>query len=449
MNERPEALIVSGDLIQGVKQGTADFAKAMRDQYAVAFDLITRLCDEFLGEDRSKVVLVPGNHDVCWNSSKLAMETISADKYPSNLRQALAERDGKFRWSWDELALYHVPNAAIYEQRLAGYWDAVEEFYRDVKLPLQLDRQRGFNLFELFDGRMLVAGFESTHRNDHLRYEAELATGVVSRCAMAIRKAGLQPSLLAAVWHHSVQGAPNKEDYLNIEVIRQMAGLGFQLGFHGHQHLAESTDLSVSIGGGSTMCLVSAGSLCAGWNDLPRGTDRQYNIVRIAPGFEEGTLHVREMAEGSQFVPRTRGRFLEGMVPLNWSPRVNVVGQSVAFNESKLRELATNADEMNRRGKTFSEIDSLLALRPEPKTFPRKALLQALRIAERWSALWNYFWPSDDIDEVLMCAEAAYQMSDIAKLDAVLISGKLPSAYREDFETRRNLLKLREGHNAV
>ncbi|MDC7743411.1 metallophosphoesterase family protein [Rhizobium binxianense] len=445
LNERPDALIVSGDLVQGVRVGQRDFEREMRDQYDVAFDLIGRLCDELLGGDRSKVVVVPGNHDVCWNTSVGAMETVANNSYPQNLRHALGERDGAYRWSWDEQRLYHVSSQPKYELRLACYWDAVENFYRGVGLLLPIDRTRGYHFFQLFKGRMLVAAFESTHRNDHLRYESELMTGVVSRCAMEFRRMGLNPSLLAAVWHHSLQGAPSKEDYLNIETIRQMAGLGFQLGFHGHQHLAESTDLSVSIAGGSTMCLVSAGSLCASWHDLPRGTDRQYNIVRIEPNFERGTLHVREMAEGSQFVPCSRGRFLWGMVPLAWSPRVNAVGGTAALADKELRDLTIEVEEANKKGQQSPATIELLQRQPGVKTYPRKVLLQALQLAENWQAIWEVYWPSDQVEEIVMAAEAAYQMSDLGKLDLVLASGKLPEIFRGDFGTRRNLLKMREG----
>ena len=30
------------------------------------------MCDRFLDGDRSRMVLVPGNHDICWNTSRLA-----------------------------------------------------------------------------------------------------------------------------------------------------------------------------------------------------------------------------------------------------------------------------------------------------------------------------------------------------------------------------------------
>jgi len=388
------------------------------------------------------VVIVPGNHDVCWSTSREALEPVAPNGFPKDLRRSLAERDGRFRWSWDEQRLYRVTDEAAYRRRLGSYWDAVESFYRDVDLPLPIDRERGFHLYRIFDDRMLVAGFESTHRNDHLRYEAELSTGVVSRCAMHLRKLGGKPPLLAAVWHHSVHGPPNKEDYLNIEGIREMAGLGFQIGFHGHQHLAESTDLSVSIGGGATMCVVSAGSLCASWRDLPRGTDRQYNIVRFDPSLASGTLHIREMAEGNQFTGRTRGRFIDGSVPLAWSSRTSAAGKSVQPDEKRLRELTIEVEEASRRSRTTTATKELLGLRPAPGTYPRAVLLRALQVSQAWPEILETFWPPSGAEEAVATAEAAFRSGDLERMEAVLARDELPLTFREDFEARRDLLKI-------
>ena len=57
----------------------------MKDQYAVANSFLTALCDRFLDGDRSRMVLIPGNHDICWNTSRLAMEQVPDAECPSNL----------------------------------------------------------------------------------------------------------------------------------------------------------------------------------------------------------------------------------------------------------------------------------------------------------------------------------------------------------------------------
>ena len=65
----PKAIVVSGDLIQGVPITTHDWKASLEDQYRVAEIFLADLCNRFLDGDRRAIVLVPGNHDVCWNTS--------------------------------------------------------------------------------------------------------------------------------------------------------------------------------------------------------------------------------------------------------------------------------------------------------------------------------------------------------------------------------------------
>ena len=441
-NEAPEALIVSGDLVQGAALGTSEFTREMKAQYEVAFDFIDRLCNEIVQGDRSKVVVVPGNHDVCWNTSLASMTLVAAEEYPDNLKQELARSRSPYRWSWKNQKLYRVTSEETYARRIDPYWEAVEGFYEGVDLPLPIDRRRGYHLFSLFAGRALVAGFESTHRNDHLRYEAELLTGVASRVALHLRNQGLAPDLLLAVWHHSVHGAPSQEDYLNIEAIKEMAGLGFQMGFHGHQHLAENTDLSVGVSGGASMCLVSGGSLCADWQDLPRGVNRQYNIVAFDQRLERGTLHVREMVEGNQFSAKSGGRFMGGSVPLAWSARDKTPGAKRPSDDA-IATLTVAVEEANRKRLPTPATLELMALRPARGTYPRVVALKGLQISSNWPEIIREFDPPSTADEAIAVAEAAFQSGDTDTLGRILNGEFLPVAVRGDFTTRLDYLKFR------
>ena len=152
----PSAIVVSGDLIQGAQIGAPSWQQSMKDQYAVADRFLTGLCERFLGGDRSRIVLIPGNHDVCWNTSRLAMERIPDPEYPKNIYGQLIKPDSVYRWSWSEQALFRIADTSAYEQRMGYYWDFVESFYKDVNLPMSLDRARGFQFFEFCDRRIGV-----------------------------------------------------------------------------------------------------------------------------------------------------------------------------------------------------------------------------------------------------------------------------------------------------
>jgi hypothetical protein len=225
----PDAIVVSGDLIQGARIGATNWQQSMKDQYEVASGFLTTLCNRFLDGDKSRMVLVPGNHDVCWNTSLSAMERVSAADYPKDVYSALVVPDSPFRWSWPEQALYRIGNPTAYAQRMSFYWDFAEDFYKDVKLPVPINRSRGFQLFELCDQRIIVAAFDSIVGNDCFGYSGAIPRGAVGQCAMALRDAGRSYDLRMAVWHHSIQGPPIRADYMDASQVQEMIGHGFQL----------------------------------------------------------------------------------------------------------------------------------------------------------------------------------------------------------------------------
>ena len=70
------------------------------------------------------MALVPGNHDVCWNTSRRAMEQVPDTEYPTNLYGALIKPDSVYRWSWSEQFLFRIADMAAYERRM-GYYTTV------------------------------------------------------------------------------------------------------------------------------------------------------------------------------------------------------------------------------------------------------------------------------------------------------------------------------------
>src|SRR5437763_1334274 len=73
---KPNAIVVSGDLVQGLRLGDAAYSGGLVEQYEVALDLLERLADTFLDGDRSRLLMIPGNHDVDFNQSLAAMEGV-------------------------------------------------------------------------------------------------------------------------------------------------------------------------------------------------------------------------------------------------------------------------------------------------------------------------------------------------------------------------------------
>jgi hypothetical protein len=128
----PEAIVVSGDLVQGVPLGVADHEAKLAEQYAVAEEFIDELVKRFLDGDRSRVVMVPGNHDIDWNTALKAMEVVDRKDAPANIFLMLHEENAGYRWDWKTLTLYRVREQAMYGRRLDAFWHIFERFYSGV-----------------------------------------------------------------------------------------------------------------------------------------------------------------------------------------------------------------------------------------------------------------------------------------------------------------------------
>lgn len=400
------AIVVSGDIIQGAALGTANSSDILCDQYKVAKDFLNQLAIRFLEGDRSRIVIVPGNHDVCWNTSIDAMERIPDDKWPRDLRRALLEPDSTYRWSWGERALYRIRDQARYADRLRFYWDFIEEFYKDVTLPVSIDRDRGYQLFELNNRSIFVAAFDSIERNDCFSYSGAFARGAVARCNLHLRDCSHAYSLKMAVWHHSFQGPPPQEDYMDIEHLRAMVGFGFQLGMHGHQHVAETTTQRIYLDETQSMGVVCAGSLCAGARELPRGVNRQYNIVVLDEELRSARAYVREMTDGLQFVSKRNGAFLEGFARLSWQAQTDGMGRPINAAASNKRRNVMMAEEALRSGRPEEATRLLQGLEKSAGSHERKLAIQALQESANWKGLIDVIDVPTSVEESVFLVSA-------------------------------------------
>ena len=302
----PGAIVVSGDLIHGAAVGEQSWQSSIRAQYRVAEEFLSELCHRFLDGDRSRMILTPGNHDVCWNESYRAMKRVASRDSPRDVRAALLEPDSRYRWDWSQKRLFKISDATAYDQRMNAYWEFAERFYNGTQLVLPLDRTRGFQFFELLDRRIIAASFASVAGNDCYRDTGAIAPGAIGSCAIALQDLQRAYELTAGVWHHSVHGPPGRSDYMDVAYVKEMAGHGFQLGLHGHQHVASTMTQLIHLDETQAMAVVSAGSLCAGGPDLPRGVNRQYNLLVFDDQLDKARVHVREMGDGLQFTPQAK-----------------------------------------------------------------------------------------------------------------------------------------------
>ena len=383
----PEAIVVSGDLIEGATIGAKDWETSIKNQHSVAYSFLTDLSDHFLNGDKSRIVLIPGNHDVCWNTSYRAMSAVEKNQYPTDVLASIIKPGSTYRWSWSEQKLFRITNEIVYNQRMDQYWEFINCFYDGVDLPFPIDRARGFQLFELCQGRILVAAFDSIDGNDCFSYAGSFARGAVGKCAIELRDANHDYDLKIASWHHSIQGPPLRSDYMNASQVQEMIGHGFQMGLHGHQHMAGALAQYIHLDEKHTMAVVSAGSLCAGSNQLPRGVNRQYNLIVVEDDFLRARVHVREMGDGEQFTRKRTGAFLEGFVDVSWQPQTNMMGVARDAQERNVRRAVENAELALNTGKPSEAIMALRGVDIGSQPHARKLKICALNADGNWSDL--------------------------------------------------------------
>lgn len=415
-----DAIVVSGDLIQGAPLGHPNWSDVIASQYAVANSFLDELAKRFLAGDRSRLVIIPGNHDVCWNTAYASMERISETDYPPNIHGALIEPDSRYRWSWKDRALFRIVDEARYAQRLSAYWDFVEGFYDGVALHAPIDRSRPYQLFELDERRIVVAAFDSTHGNDCFGYSGAIPAGAVARCNLHLRDAGHDYKLRMAVWHHSLQGPPARDDYMDVSQVHEMTGLRFQLGMHGHQHIAAATTHYVYLGESQSMAVVSAGSLCAGSRELPRGVNRQYNLVVISDDYRSGRVHVREMAEGSQFTRKNSGAFSQGYIDISWQANIDLAGRTVDADTRNERRAVLAAEDALHGGDAQQALSQLDGIELSPGSHARSIAVRAALALSDWPRLVGIVDRPQSPEEGIWLVTALAKTGDPDRAEAVL-----------------------------
>jgi Calcineurin-like phosphoesterase len=440
----PDAIVVSGDLIQGVGLDVPDFEAALSAQYAVAHDFLSELTERFLSGDRSRIVIIPGNHDIDWNMAFNSMEVVSDDKMPKNMPGALYEPGSPYRWDWKSRRLYHIKDQACYNRRLAAFWNFFEKFYAGVEGMLRVESWSDANLYSLDNGNIGVAAFNSCSGNDCFAFHGEIRREVVAQSYLDLKDLGLW-RLRIAVWHHDVEGPPHRADYMDADIVRGMIGRGFRLGLYGHQHRLQITPQHAHLLDQETMVLASSGSLCAGRWDLPTGALRGYSIVEINDDYTGARVHVREMRFANLF-SRAALRDFEGRsyVDLEWTTPLDAAGRlEDPVNEERTKVLRNAEDALRGRNDPQDALKLLSKIDLENDEFGRRLLVEAARSTGNPLDLPQALGEPQSIEELVLLVDAylATRQRELAMSTLADHASRLalPQPLRSDLETKIKL----------
>ena len=141
---QPDLIVVSGDLIQGAGANVYDTDIEVATQYREAGDFLKQVADEFVDSDRSRVILVPGNHDVHWGRSFAAMEPI--ETYPNDIALKAFQSDSRMRWNRKDRQVYTITDNVKYKSRLEQFREFRTSFYQGLS-PSPVTQNEDLNLY--------------------------------------------------------------------------------------------------------------------------------------------------------------------------------------------------------------------------------------------------------------------------------------------------------------
>lgn len=411
---RPDAIVISGDIVQGVVLGIPDAEAILAAQYETALAFIEELAERFVDGDHSRVIIVPGNHDINWAISKDAMQIVQAGDFPKDLRAELFRPGSPYRWDWKTRELLLITNAARYQQRMEVFWRFFDTFYANAPQLLNVASGQPANLYSLWDGRLGIAAFDSCHGNDCYAFHGAIPREVVARAQLDLLDLG-GFGLLMAVWHHNVEGPPHRTDYMDIDIVRGMIGRGFRLGLYGHQHRPDATPIQIRLADRETMALVSAGSLCAGGSELPTGAMRGYNVIEINDDLRSARVHFREMSVANLFCAARRAS-LGGasFLDLTWDPPPDLAGRTVDLGTRRREVAMTKAESELKAGNPEACKNLLLPIAVDLPAFGRLLLLEATRLTDDRPLLIELLTPPLTIGELVERTETCIRSRDWA-----------------------------------
>ena len=412
-----DLIMVSGDIVQGVQHGTTDAISVLRQQYGEALDFLTGLADRFVKGNKEAVVVVPGNHDVSDHHVRESLEQVCIpDKGAKELVRQLFGGQSNLRWSWDDLALYKIVHSHMYADRFQTFASFYEDFY-DGKRTYSTDESKQFDIFDYQDLGITIAGFSSCSHNDLLNRAGAIHPDSIAGASNELRKPNYQGRLRIAMWHHHIEGPPSKVDYMDPDIVQNLAYRDFSIGLHGHQHKPQYLDFRFRYGSNQKITLISAGTLCGG---AASGFKRSYNLIQLDLEQLSGRLHVREMQNDNLQLPiwgqHSSLSHQDGTLHFKFCPP-----PLVRSEPHKITAVLSEAERFHSIGEFRQAAEILLPLK-EIEELVRPILLDCLRELRDSAGIIVSFNPPQGSAEEIAVMDALWIENERERLAALLAS---------------------------
>ena len=411
----PNLIVVSGDIIQGVKHDSSDAESRLRRQYDEALFFLNNLTDRFVGGDKRFIVIVPGNHDVSDHHFRQSLESIDVEPgVKTDLAEQLFRPNSPLRWSWKEFTLYEVSDPNMYKRRFDLFANFYNEFY-EGRRSYSTNPKEQIDIFDFPDWSVSLVGFNSCYNNDLLNKQGGIHPDCIARAGDHFRSSRFQNWLRIAVWHHSIEGPPMQVDYMNPDIVQNFIDSGFSLGFHGHQHRPEFLNSRFRHGIDRGITVISAGTLCG---NAAYGFRRAYNLVELDTDTKSGRLFVREVQNSASQMPIWGPRLMQSQHQHFLEFRFDVPPDSlIDFNKNTA--LLDEAQQLyeNRRYEEASQLFSQLAATEE---LARRLFLECLTELDDMPRIIANFDPPASSAEAIALMDALWGERKRTRLEEVL-----------------------------
>lgn len=405
---KPNVIVVSGDLIRG--GSTAEIKK----QYQEALDFLEDLTNFFLDGDKSRIVIVPGNHDVDWNVSQSVMEDLpnTTEKEKELYKKAfdLFQKDkaaDNYRWNWDKLILQKYEKEDVYNERFKQFAEFYHSFYQNRAYSLVPTEQ--YDIFDMSDIGLCFVGFNSCYLNDHLNKAGQICPVCVTTAADELKQN--QGNVMIAVWHHNTSGRPRVTNYLDTRIFPTIIDMGVHIALHGHQHYSGVVEEYRNAYKGGKLVIYSTGSLYGAEEQLSYGAPRQYSIIEMEQeaGDIKVTVHLRADDNDEEYeIPEWKAGKIKGLSESKWTTHIPLPQQPL--DDEKLSELMQKGMQTGDYGEVIKLLEEI-----NPKDERTRLMLLDFKVKNR-----SYMEVLDDIgnpktkEECLLLIKMAQQANDEA-----------------------------------
>nr|WP_321353137.1 metallophosphoesterase [uncultured Methanoregula sp.] len=267
--KRIEYLIISGDIT----------SHSSEKEFKAAFGMVNDLVKRF-GLDPSRVIIVPGNHDLNWDASESAYLFVTKRKLPDPLPQ------DRFIPAGDAGVL--LRDEELYPERFTNFNN---HFYRRIYCGKEFPRDYSSQalLIENAEDHILFLGLNSSWQIDHHFHDrANINMDALTIILDKLNEGVYNGWLKIAVWHHPISG----REMMNDEFMQLLTVHNFQICLHGHIH--EAIENFHKYDDNRGIFIVGAGTFGAPVREQTSGIPLQYNLLAFNTKKSEITVYTRK-----------------------------------------------------------------------------------------------------------------------------------------------------------